>query len=138
MDETAAMKVISKNPHFFLGKIEAAWFNDIGVRELEDLICDPNHIRVRKYTKICQTLNSAHVLAIRPRTVHGPAQTLGREEVPTAKFRTAKILGNEPPPTARSIFGVGKPGEIEFRIIVHRHIRRGENCNENDTDAKQQ
>src|SRR5206468_5540354 len=96
-----------------------AGFNDVGVWKLEESgIRNSDHVGIRINPEIREPLNAAHVFAVRSGTVHRPAHTLLRKEIPAAEFRTAKILGNEPPKSTVAILRVSEAGEEELHVVV--------------------
>ena len=52
MNEAATQKISAKDRDFVVRQVQAARFNDIGVRVVEDLFRDPNHIGIGKYAKV--------------------------------------------------------------------------------------
>src|SRR4051812_566098 len=102
MNEASARQVLPENDGFLICQVEPAGFDHVCHRIFEKIgVCDPRKVRIWKYVKIGEPLNSAHVFTIRAGTVHGPAGTLWWKEVAAAEFRAAVVLGNKPAPAAR-------------------------------------
>src|SRR5262249_30867402 len=76
-------------------------------------------IGMRINRKACEAMNAPHKFAIRARVIRGPAPSLWRKEVASAKLGTMVWLRFcHRAPCAHSVFPVPQAREIELGIIA--------------------